>query len=116
MQSARPAHEPVRLEPARCKRFGQLVRDERTADRNPGGAAIDLVRNGTRVVEILKREQVRSIVGAGLSGRIGTSTGRDEQRIVWIAAAVAFYNAVFGNDALDARTQMQVDPLFFMPR
>ena len=54
VQTARSAHDPVRLEAARSERLGELVGDERSADRNAGLAAVDLFGNRARVVEILK--------------------------------------------------------------
>ncbi len=114
-QKARSADQPVRLDAARYERFGELVRDERSADGDADLRRLERLRDRQRLVHVLEVVHVAGARGAGRARGIRPSAGREEKRVPRLLAAGGSDRSRRDVDAVDARRQPQIDPVLLVP-
>ena len=105
MEGVRPTHHPMRLDFARRERLGKFVSDVRAADRDGRRSGLKPLRDSTRLIEILKIEDVLRAGPTGCGRRVGTTAGSDQQGVVRKLCRGRYRQPLDGVDPLDARVE-----------
>src|SRR5947209_1223132 len=114
-QEARAADQPVRLDAARDERLGQLVRDERAADRDADLRRLERVRDRQRVAHVLEVVDVLRALAARRGRRVRAAAGRQEQRIPRLLAAVRDDRLLLHVQRVDPGREPQIDGVLLVP-